>query len=366
MHTTSLNYITNLFRIVRNNRVLAPLVVSYCVTTHCNLNCRYCEDFGARRNAEQPDPLPLADAQRLLRIIREATNSLILTGGEPLLYPEIDALVDYARHDLGFHTLSMISNGVLLAQKSEVLSNLHRLIISLDSVDPSQWDLILRAEPGTAARILDNVTQLAKAKVANAQLPNSKATDYPTLIIHCVLTPQTLSSAYAVLDFCLEHQLIFSFSPQSFNNWPHYDLLTSESYHDFVAHMIQYKKEGAPILGSMAYLTQMYNFIPYACYPLLAPRVMSDGTLSYPCRPIERSGNTHGGRGVNLLEVNDWDTALDQAVVQYGHPPMTCGSCYQQCYVEPSLMQARPLAWLREWLTCAASRRGRLLTYAPG
>jgi hypothetical protein len=77
--------------------------------------------------------------------------------------------------------------------------------------------------------------------------------------------------------------------------------------------MIARKQSGAPILGSMAYLRMLLDFEPYACYPLLVPRVMPDGGLAYPCRPIEREGalpgtasGAHGGRAVNLLDVPNW------------------------------------------------------------
>jgi len=58
--------------------------------------------------------------------------------------------------------------------------------------------------------------------------------------------------------------------------------------------------------------------------------------------------------------------AIRRAVALYGLPPLTCGSCYQQCYVEPSLMQARPLALLRELVAFVPSRRAGIYDYAPG
>ena len=54
------------------------------------------------------------------------------------------------------------------------------------------------------------------------------------------------------------------------------------------------------------------------------------------------------------------------ASAAYGQPPRTCHSCFQQCYIEPSLMQARPLLLAWEWLHYPAVRRGNLGTYAPG
>lgn len=354
MNLTATHYLTNLLRLLRGDRVLEPLVVSFCVTPHCNLNCVYCEDFGARRNPWQIQPLPLPEARRLLGIIRQASDALIFTGGEPLLYPGLEVLMAHARRELRFRSLTLLTNGTLLADHLDVLDNLDRLVISLDTIDPQVWDRTLRAAPGTAQVILDTIVSIAGRKPKRLQL-----------IVHCVLTPETLPQAQGVLDMCMAHGLLFSCSPQSVNNWPRYELMVSEQYTAFVAKLIELKQRGAPILGSLPYLRLMLSWQPYPCYPLLAPRVMPDGALAYPCRPIERSGQAHGGR-INLLQVGDWTKAIRQAVSLYGLPPLTCGSCYQQCYVEPSLMQARPLDWLGEVISFSASRRADICTYAPG
>ena len=169
----------------------------------------------------------------------------------------------------------------------------------------------------------------------------------------------------AVLDFCRELRIMVSFSPQAVMNWPSYDLLVSDEYKAFLADIIVQKQRGAPVVGSLAYLRTLLDFQPYACYPLLVPRVMPNGDLVYPCRPIERGNVERGGRPCNLLNVESWNAALKIALTEYGEPPQTCTSCFQQCFAEPSLLQAKPLALLRE-LTFAPSRRGSVWTHAPG
>jgi MoaA/NifB/PqqE/SkfB family radical SAM enzyme len=351
------NYLTNLFRLLVGERQFKPLVVSYCVTAQCNLNCRYCEDFGARRNLTlETDALSLDDAQRVLAIIRGATDGLILTGGEPLLYRDLEALLAHARHKLRFRSLTLLTNGLLLPERGGLLPHVDRLVVSLDTVDPDAWDQTLRAAPGTARKIMDAVVVTARRQ-AEADF---------RLVIHCVVAPETLPSARDVLDFCVEHNIIFSCSPQSVNNWPRYELLVSDEYLAFVAEVVDLKRSGALILGSLPYLRMMRDFRPYACYPSLAPRVMPDGTLAYPCHPIERGGTAHGGRSVSLLDTGGWEEAVQRAKDLYGPPPLTCGSCYQQCYAEPSLMQSQPLAFLHEMVAFSPSRLAGVHNYVPG
>jgi len=353
----SIDYWRNLISLFRGGRLLRPLAVAYYLTTQCNLNCVYCEDFGLRRNGrEGGQALSLDAVLKILRVIRGGSDTLILTGGEPLLYPEIDLLVRRAQHDLKFRGITLLTNGLLLPQHEALLSSLDRLVVSLDSTDPEHWQTIINVPSRTARAILDNVrTYAGRQREFGYQM-----------IVNCVLSPDTLAGARQLLDFCTELDLLISFSPQAVNNWPRYELLVSAEYRAFVEELLLRKRRGAPILGSSLYLKTLLSLSPYSCYPTLVPRVMPNGDLVYPCRPIEREGNSRGGRPSNLLELESWELALQAAVDEYDSPPRVCSSCFQQCFAEPSLMQARPLAFLSEWLCYPASRRARLLSYAPG
>ncbi len=353
------NYFLNLIDLARGRHLLRPLVAVFHLTGRCNLNCVYCEDYGARRaNDELLElaVLSLAEAGRVLTLLRQATAHLILTGGEPLLYPDIDALVAQAKREHRFRSVTLLTNGLLLSKHLNLLPHLDRLVISLDALDVSRWGQTIGVGSQAAQIIIETITNVA-------MLQNQEGFH---LAVNCVVTPETLSDGAAVLEFCVEHEIGFAFSPQSFNNWPHYDLLVSGRYRAFVDQVVAYKKQGRKILGSLAYLNLMRDFQPYYCYPTLVPRVLSNGDLIYPCRPIERSHTLHGGRPCNLSRVNSWREAILMAKEEFGPPPTSCVSCFQQCYVEPSLMQAYPLSLLRDMLTFRASRQSQIHTFTPG
>lgn len=346
-------YARNLLKLARGQRDLCPRLAMYYVTTQCNLNCAYCEDFGARRN-ETVIALPsLKAAQKILRVIRSGIPRLWLTGGEPLLVPYLPNLLDYARGELRFREITLITNGTLLSQRLEILPRLDRLVISLDSSDP------------LALAAVNLPLSYAEAVIAAArQAATLQATNRFRLVINAVLTPETLSGMDALLEFCARQNILLSFSPQSFNNWPRYELLASPEYRAFLERILTAKQRGAPILGSRAYLRTLLEQTPYDCYPALTPRILPDGWLVYPCRPMEKAGDEQGGRAVNLLQVETWSDAWQAAQARYGEPPSACQSCFQQCYAEPSLMQSRPLEMLVERLFY--SRGLDLTTYAPG
>jgi MoaA/NifB/PqqE/SkfB family radical SAM enzyme len=350
-----LPYLQNLFKLAWRERTLDPLVAVYYVTTQCNLNCAYCEDFGARRNP-QAEPFPSLDVVRkILSVIRSGVPRLWLTGGEPFLAPHLPDLLRIAKSELRFREVTLISNGTLLSQHFETLKYLDRLVISLDSVNEGSLDLI-NLTPLPVGDVLSSIERAAVLQ---------KSAKFK-LIVNAVLTPETVSGFDDLLAFCTQNKILLSVSPQSFNNWPRYELLVSEEYRALLDRIIHLKKRGAPILGSTAYLNTMLDLQPYACYPTLTPRILPDGWLLYPCRPMEKDEGEQGGRAVNLQEVSSWEAAWNIAQLTYGDAPAACGSCFQQCYAEPSLMQSKPLAFLWERLRYVPSRKVNLSTYAPG
>src|SRR3954468_471996 len=123
-------------------RPLRDLRVS--VTDRCNFRCRYCmprEVFGPGF-AFVPRS-ELLTFEEIVRVVRLSTalgvRKVRLTGGEPLLRKDLDHLVrDLAGLD-GVDDLAMTTNGALLGDHAQSLKDagLHRVTVSLDSVDPA-------------------------------------------------------------------------------------------------------------------------------------------------------------------------------------------------------------------------------------
>ena len=335
-----LTYLHNLLKLSRGDFSLSPRLAVYYVTLQCNLNCAYCEEFGSRRNHGLAQRPSLDDARQILKVIRTGVDRLWLTGGEPLVATHLPDLLDYARNGLKFREISLITNGTLLSQKSDLLSFLDRLIISLDSTDPQALNKV--SVPDAYA---DTV-------IANAREAASLQRKYKfKLLLNAVITPETLAGIEDVIAFCTENNALISFSPQSVNNMPRYELVTSAEYRLLIEKIIRLKRKGAPILGSTSYFKTMLDQAPYECYPTLVPRILPDGWLAYPCRPMEKAGGEQGGRAVNLRNVQTWNEAWKIARERYGEAPTSCVSCFQQCYAEPSLMQSHPVEYLREKLS---------------
>ena len=116
--------------------------VSWNLTQRCNLFCAHCYISGAP-SASAAGELSTEECRRVMADIARVNPGtfLILTGGEPLLRPDIFELAAEGREH-GF-TVVLGTNGVLLRQKQARLMKTHGVqgaSLSLDSVDAARHD----------------------------------------------------------------------------------------------------------------------------------------------------------------------------------------------------------------------------------
>ncbi len=119
----------------QRNRPLGVLRLS--LTARCNLACPYCLPDGQ----EPPGLLRLAQRRAVVQAaVALGAHSLRLTGGEPLLHPELERLIEAVQplRAQGLREIALTSNGTLLsANRARALreAGLDRLTLSLDGTD---------------------------------------------------------------------------------------------------------------------------------------------------------------------------------------------------------------------------------------
>jgi len=110
-----------------------PLLVHIIPIRRCNLACTYCNEFD-----DFSKPVPTEEMfQRIDRLGAMGTAVVTISGGEPLLHPELDAIIARIR-ERGM-LAGLITNGYLLvADRIERLNRagLEYLQISIDNVQP--------------------------------------------------------------------------------------------------------------------------------------------------------------------------------------------------------------------------------------
>jgi AdoMet-dependent heme synthase len=115
------------------------LIVAYEATAACNLSCGYCRACASP--LPDSDELSTEEALSFLSSISSLQPMLILSGGEPLLRPDIFQI---ARHAIALGMrVSLASNGTLITPQmaDEIQSSgISRVSISLDGASPKKHD----------------------------------------------------------------------------------------------------------------------------------------------------------------------------------------------------------------------------------
>ena len=110
-----------------------PVLAHVIPMRRCNLSCAYCNEYD-----DVSKPVPLETMyKRLDRLASLGTTIITISGGEPLLHPDLDAIIAHVRKR-GM-IAGLITNGYLLTrERIERLNRagLEHLQISIDNVQP--------------------------------------------------------------------------------------------------------------------------------------------------------------------------------------------------------------------------------------
>ncbi|RCK81128.1 MAG: Radical SAM domain heme biosynthesis protein [Candidatus Ozemobacter sibiricus] len=356
------NYLRNLGAIAIGRTPAAPLMFSWYVTHRCGLNCAYCCDGDGKRFAEERIPeLTTAEARQLIDRLAAATDTLDLTGGEPLLRPDLEDLLAHARQR-GMRTV-LNTKGIGLADRPDLWRFTDVLVLSLDTLDPGRLASLIGRDRATAQAVLDGLTcalaqrgrplpDEGKGETAVAgppslvgllrRRPGRRARRHgPLLVLSVVATPTNLDDLAAVLALAQRERLGFQISPEIVGTHPNPALRGHLGYRALLRRVRAAKAAGAGVLGVEAYLRGIRDFRRFHCHPLLMPVIRPDGRLYYPC--LESKNAT-----VNLLDHRTYGEALAAARRLTPRRP-TCGDCcHIFCHMALSLLQRHPLQAARE------------------
>lgn len=207
-----------------HGRVATDLRVS--LTDRCNLRCRYCMPA---------EGLPWIDRDRLLtdaeivRLIDIGTRLLgirtvRLTGGEPLLHRGLEALVASIAQLPEPPRVALTTNGIGLARRAQALADagLHRINISLDTLDPDTFATITRRR-----RLPDVLAAVTAARAAGLQ---------PVKINTVLLRGVNDHEAVPLLRWAMEQQVQLRFIEQmpldAQHGWDRATMITAAEIRD--------------------------------------------------------------------------------------------------------------------------------------
>jgi len=115
-----------------------PVVAQIIPIRRCNLACTYCNEFD-----HSSEPVPIAEMlARIDKLAALGVSVITISGGEPLLHPQLEEIIRRIRSHGVLATL--ISNGYLLSvERIQALNDagLDYLQISIDNVEPDDTSM---------------------------------------------------------------------------------------------------------------------------------------------------------------------------------------------------------------------------------
>jgi len=140
--------------------------IQWHITNLCNLHCKHCyqEDFSKDNDLDWSGLKKISD--NILTTIQEWDKKacIHLTGGEPLLKPELFLLLDELNQKPVVEELGIITNGLLfdreVVRRLSAFSKLKKIKISLDGADAETNDSI--RQEGTFDKVIQNITLIRK------------------------------------------------------------------------------------------------------------------------------------------------------------------------------------------------------------
>lgn len=147
---------------------IPPLdTIYFYLTQGCNLGCKHCWLNPPIENG--PLKYPFLDTGDFIRVVSEAgplgLRSVKLTGGEPLLHPDISAILDHI--SAGDLSLTLETNATLItdaiAEKLAAIRNCN-VSVSIDSIQAETHDAI-RNRPGCFDKTVHNIRKLARHRI---------------------------------------------------------------------------------------------------------------------------------------------------------------------------------------------------------
>jgi len=149
------------------NRSLRDLRIS--LIDRCNFRCPYCMPSDKFHHAyeflDKKQWLSFDEIERLARVfVGLGVTKLRLTGGEPLLRPDIDLIIRKLSLIPGVDDLALTTNGSMLSQwvKRLKAAGLGRLTVSLDTLDENIFRQ-MSGEKGSVQEVLEGIRAAEKA-----------------------------------------------------------------------------------------------------------------------------------------------------------------------------------------------------------
>ena len=175
-----------------------PIVVSFEVTDACTCSCKHCDHGGPRDESRN---LKAADYRRYMEVLRPPVVQV--SGGEPLLRPDLLDLVRHIKSDSGLPYTILVSNWSLMTEQLYVAlheAGIDQFSVSLDF--PDQRHDGFRRHPGLYEHLSGLIPRLARL-------------GYDDIVLNSCITSENVSEINAIADKAREWGVNLCYSAYS-------------------------------------------------------------------------------------------------------------------------------------------------------
>ncbi|MFA5260823.1 MAG: GTP 3',8-cyclase MoaA [Candidatus Omnitrophota bacterium] len=141
------------------------------LTDQCNLSCGYCKNPAGQEYASEEDVLNFSEIEFFVKTCADlGVRTVRLTGGEPLLRPDLPNLVRILKKIDGIEEICLTTNGVLLAKLLDPLlkAGLSRVNVSLDTLRPDRFHAV--AGYACFSDVMDGIERLKQSGLRDCKL----------------------------------------------------------------------------------------------------------------------------------------------------------------------------------------------------
>jgi len=185
----------------RYNRKINYLRIS--VTDRCNLRCTYCMPESGIQLLDHADIISYEEIVDVVRTsVQMGIDKIRITGGEPLARKGIVDLVGMIAQIPGVKDFGLSTNGISLKKYAKALkqAGLHRVNVSLDTLDPEKYHEITRL--GNVKDVLEGIAEAQKEGLTPVK-------------INCVIKNSSQEpDALEVAEYCKRNDLQIRFIRQ--------------------------------------------------------------------------------------------------------------------------------------------------------
>jgi len=183
-----------------------PFILNHLVTLQCNLRCPFCYvsgpdqiDFNKVRYPKEEE-LTTEEVRDFYRqLVTNGFRLAVLVGGEPLLRRDLDDLLaEFEGHIFS----TVFTNGLLLAERLELLRRAASLFVSLDA--PDEEHDTLRNRKGCFRKAVEGIDAV------RSRLPGTK------VAVMMTVTAQNVHRVRDMLRFAREMDLPVGFQPPTY------------------------------------------------------------------------------------------------------------------------------------------------------